>query len=150
MSDSEVIGQIIDELGRMTETFGLSKVSGQIYGVLYFYGDMNQDDITKNLSVSLSQVSQGLNTLEKLGLVIFSSKNGRKRVYSAEQSFMKVKRRFLENTLLFRFDPMANFLSSRTSEVKNPLLKQKVETLYRNNSNASAFLKLILKVPFGK
>lgn len=150
MVDSEIVKEIINEVGNSTKSWGFSPIIGQAWMLLYFKGEKTQNELRKELSCSLSAVSQAMSVLENFGMIHITGKQGRKKIYSAEESFSKIKRNKMEAMLRFYINPMADLLSNRVDEVKSKETKAKVTELKNVYSNMGGFLKLMLKMPFGK
>ena len=150
MKDEEIMLEVIDEFGLVSERMGFSDITGKIWAILYFKGNMTQEQLKKEFNCSLSLISQSLNMLEHLGFVEICEKEGRKKVYSAQFSINKARRKLLENTLRHKLEPICNLLQSRLNLVSNKELKTKIGDLSNECSKASRFIKLILKLPFGK
>jgi len=150
MGDEVIVDEIIDEMSVLLAEMGFSQAATKIWATLYFKGDKTQDDLSKDLGFGISSVSQAIGTLEKFGIVYISSKEGRKKVYSAEKSFRNIKRKKMEAILMFHIDPMKNLLSSRIDMINNKELKDKVKELKNMYSSCGNIISLILKTPYGK
>ncbi len=150
MNDEHIVREITEEIGRSAEVFGFSSIVGEIWATLYFKGEMGQDGLKKELSASLGTISQSLGILENLGLVEVVKKVGRKKVYAAEFSIHKTKRKVLENSLRFKLEPMIDLIDQRSAGVKDKDVRLKIAQLREKYSKAAAFIRLILKIPFGK
>ena len=150
MKDDEIVEEIIDEFGIISERMGFSDITGKIWATLYFKGQMTQEQLKNKLNCSLSLISQSLNILENCGMMDVSKKEGRKKMYSAEFSIAKARKALLENTLRLKIEPMNDLLQSRMGQVSDKELKNKIVGLNAEFSKSSTFIKLILKLPFCK
>lgn len=123
-----IIDEIISNLGNITEKFGMNPATGMIFGRLYFYGDMTQEQLRDELKLGLSSVSQALTILEAFGFVKTekSEKQGRKKLYSAN---IEKSNAVLENILRFNIQPLAALIESREKYVKNKKTKLKLKLL---------------------
>ena len=94
----EALWQMIDAGGRTAETFGLSRLLGQIYTLLYLRNiPLSLDQIIAELSVSKASVSIACRQLQAFGAVRrISQKGNRRDFYEAVQDF----RGLLQNGLL--------------------------------------------------
>ncbi len=150
VADDEIIQEIVEQVGSSTKKWGFSPIIGEAWMLLYFKGEKTQDDIKNDLGCSLSSVSQALSVLESFGMVHVSDKKGRKKVYRAEESFSKIKRKKMEVVMRFYINPMTDLLSSRIDDVSDKKTKAKVKELKNMYSKVGMMIKLMLKVPFGK
>lgn len=145
MVDEEIVEEIIKEMGKVVETLGLPTVTAKAWATLYFKKEMTQEQLSKELNCGLSTISQSLNLLEKLGMVYISSKDGRKNIYSAENSFEKIKRKKLEAILLYAIDPMTSILNSRIDKITNKETKNKAKDLKDNCTKMATGIRMMLK-----
>ena len=141
----EIIEELIQEIGRSSERWGLSTVLGQVWGTLYFKGEMTQDRLKKELGIGLSSISQSIKVLENLGFISPIRKEGRKRVYKAHFSPQQLGKIF-ENLLRFELKPMVSLLQSRKKQVQDKELKEKISNLQKNMEDSSKILALLLKI----
>ena len=101
----EARDNIIEAAGRTTQGFGLGRIIGQLYALLFFSPKpMSLDDMAKDLNVSKGSVSTNIRELEKWGAVKqVWVKGSRKDFYQAEIDFLKIIREgilpFLERKL---------------------------------------------------
>ena len=150
MGDEDITDEIIEEMSALMEDMGFPHITTKIWAILYFKGDKTQDEIKDTLGCGLSSVSQSVSVLEKFGIVFSSGKEGRKKVYSAERSFQKIKRKKMEALLMFHINPMKDLLSSRIEMISSKELKDKVKELKNAYSGCGNIISLILKTPYGK
>ena len=143
--EKEIINELIQEAGRSSERWGLSSVLGQVWGTLYFKGEMTQEELKKELGIGLSSISQSIKVLENLGFISPIRKKGRKRVYKADFSTQQISKIF-ENMLRFELKPMISLLESRKEQVEDKKLKEKINNLQKNMEDTEKILALILKI----
>lgn len=84
MKDTAAIDSIIDEFAESTNRLGLGLMPGKVWGTLYFYGNMTQDDLKEHLGVGLSRISPALRLLLNFGVFELL-------VNKVEKIFMKQK-----------------------------------------------------------
>lgn len=82
----------IESAGRTTQGFGLGRIIGQIYALLYFSIDpLSLDDMADELKVSKGSISTNVRELEKWGAVRkVWIRGNRKDFYEAETDFVKI------------------------------------------------------------
>ena len=90
----EARDNFIESAGRTTQGFGLGRIIGQLYALLFFSPDsLSLDDMAEELKVSKGSVSTNIRELEKWGAVKkVWIKGSRKDFYEAEVEFMKIIR----------------------------------------------------------
>jgi DNA-binding transcriptional regulator GbsR (MarR family) len=83
---------IIESAGRTTKGFGLGRIIGQLYALLFFSPDpMSLDDMMEELKVSKGSISTNVRELEKWGAVRqVWIKGDRKDYYEAEVDFPRI------------------------------------------------------------
>ena len=83
---------IIESAGRTTQGFGLGRIIGQLYALLFFSPvPMSLDDMAGELGVSKGSVSTNIRELEKWGAVRqVWVKGDRKDYYEAEVDFQRI------------------------------------------------------------
>lgn len=83
---------IVEAAGRTTQGFGLGRIIGQLYALLFFSPEpMSLDDMAGELKVSKGSVSTNIRELEKWGAVRrVWIKGDRKDYYEAEVEFFRV------------------------------------------------------------
>ena len=137
--------EIINELGRSSERWGLSAVLGQVWGTLYFKGEMTQEKLKNELGIGLSSISQSIKVLENLGFISPFKKEGRKKVYSADLSPLLLGK-ILEKLITFELRPMISLLQSRKEQAESKNLKDKINTLQKNMEEFEKALSLFMKL----
>jgi DNA-binding transcriptional regulator GbsR (MarR family) len=103
--------RFVAHFGEMARHWGMSRTVGQIYGLLYLSPKaLNADEIVERLSLSRSNVSTGLKTLEDWRLVkLIHLKGDRREYFETPKEIWEVfrtlaeekRRREVEPTLLF-------------------------------------------------
>lgn len=85
---------IIESAGRTTQNFGLGRIIGQLYALLFFSLEpMSLDEMAEELKVSKGSVSTNIRELEKWGAARqVWVKGDRKDYYEAEVDYMKILR----------------------------------------------------------
>lgn len=86
---SEALWQMVEAGGRTAETFGVSRLFGQIYTLLYLKNEpLSLDQIVEELSVSKASISIACRQLYAFGAVRRVTKKGDRRdFYEAVQDF---------------------------------------------------------------
>jgi DNA-binding transcriptional regulator GbsR (MarR family) len=97
---------LIDALGRQSAFWGVGKVTGQLYAVLYLAErPLSLGELAESLSVSKGNVSVAMRGLEALGMVRRTLPAGDRRVFfEAEPDFWLIARRVLERRSKPEFD----------------------------------------------
>ena len=90
----EARDNIIESAGRTTQGFGMGRIIGQLYALLFFNPEpMSLDDMVDALKVSKGSVSTNIRELEKWGAVRqIWVKGDRKDYYEAETDFLRIIR----------------------------------------------------------
>ena len=90
----EARDNIIESAGRTTQGFGLGRIIGQLYALLFFSKKpMSLNDMAGELKVSKGSVSTNIRELEKWGAVKqVWIKGNRKDFYEAEVDFLRIIR----------------------------------------------------------
>ncbi|MGC8487372.1 MAG: GbsR/MarR family transcriptional regulator [Clostridia bacterium] len=91
-------GELIQALGRQSAFWGVGKITGQLFAVLYLAdGPLSLEEVAQALSVSKANVSVSIRTLEQLGMVRRYFRPGDRRVFfDAETNFWLIAHRLLE------------------------------------------------------
>ena len=150
MKDQEITEEIIEEFGKSLQMLGFSSILGKAWMTLYLNGQKTQDELRKELGCGLSSISQALTTLENLGLVYISDKNGRKKIYRAESSFKTIRRNKMERLLHYYIEPVSKMLDSRADQVSDKTIKEKIKNLKSEFSIAGTLMRTILRITGGK
>jgi len=108
---------IIESAGRTTQGFGLGRIIGQLYALLFFSPKpMSLDDMADALKVSKGSVSTNTRELEKWGAVRqIWIKGDRKDYYEAEVDFLRI----IKEGLMPFFKRKVDSSFVATSESKN-------------------------------
>lgn len=85
---------MLDGLGQLSEYFGFSKVTGQLYGVLLLSPEpLSLDNMMDRLLISKASVSTTMRTLEHMGVVRqvwLPGMSGRRKYFEAETDFLEI------------------------------------------------------------
>ncbi|GAB4332677.1 MAG: hypothetical protein Kow0099_04460 [Candidatus Abyssubacteria bacterium] len=102
----EIRDRFIDGMGRISRFWGLSKLMGQLYGLLYLSAKpLSLDELAKGLMVSKASVSTNIRALERWGMVEkVWVKADRKDYYRAETDFMDIVIKIFEKREKTEFD----------------------------------------------
>jgi len=98
--------EFIDIVGELSRQFALSRIAGQIYGLLFISPEpLSLDFMTRKLRVSKGSVSMNIRELEKWGAVRkVWVKGSRKDYYKANLDTLNVMFNRLKIGLQFRLD----------------------------------------------
>lgn len=98
--------RLITGLGRVSDFWGLGKVMGQIYGLLFLSPEaLTLDQLAARLGVSKANISVNVRGLERLAMVRRSWRRGdRKDYYVAETDFWKIVRDIMREREKREFD----------------------------------------------
>ncbi|MHB8572637.1 MAG: GbsR/MarR family transcriptional regulator [Candidatus Dormibacteria bacterium] len=96
----------IDGMGRIAEFWGLGRVMGRLWAVLYLSPEaMTLDDLTHGVGITKGHASTSLRALLRLGLVHRSWRPGDRRdYYEAETDFWRFTREILRERQQREFD----------------------------------------------
>ncbi|MEE8358835.1 MAG: hypothetical protein V3R82_05425 [Candidatus Hydrothermarchaeales archaeon] len=166
MSEEELVkirSEIIDELAKVSERWGLSGVFGRIHGVLIFSNKpMGLDEISKSSGYSVSSISQSIRLLENIGNVKRTKMpNSRKILFEAEQDISKNIKKYMESTLNYEITPMLGNIDRTEAKYKKLLEKTedekirkeieedliKLEQLKNSYKTAKRYLILLKNIP---
>jgi len=88
---------LIQGLGRFSSFAGFSKMTGQIYGLLYLSGEpLSLGQVAEQLDISKGNVSLNVRIMERWGLIRrFNKRGDRRDYYEVETDFWKVIRGIL-------------------------------------------------------
>ena len=102
----EARDNFIESAGRTTQGFGLGRIIGQLYALLFFSPrPLSLDEMAEELSVSKGSVSTNIRELEKWGAVKqVWVKGSRKDFYEAEVDFMRILKNGVLPYLRRKFD----------------------------------------------
>ncbi|MEW6448788.1 MAG: MarR family transcriptional regulator [Bacillota bacterium] len=98
--------QLVAALGRQSSFWGLGKITGELYAVLYLSErPLTLAELAEALGVTKGNVSVAIRVLEQLGMVRRSMRPGDRRVFfEAELDFWYIARRVLEQRQKPEFD----------------------------------------------
>lgn len=140
-----VIMEFVQRLGALTEKWGLSKCTGDLWGILLVSGDaMTQEELTNVSGYSPSMVSMSLSRLEELGFVIAAGRRGRKRLYVAIFSFVDALESFLTRFVNSEVTPIIEDMSRHLQEINVPNQKTNLEQVLREFEKGRFFMTLLL------
>lgn len=113
----EARDNIIESAGRTTQGFGLGRIIGQLYALLFFSPrPLSLDDMAEELKVSKGSVSTNIRELEKWGAVRrVWVKGDRKDYYEAEVDFLRIIREGL--LPFFRHKLNSSFIALEESRI---------------------------------
>ena len=143
MDDKLIISDILKSLGQTSENWGLPNAYAKVWGFLYLQGEMTQDEIHKKLRMGVGSVSEALKFLQKTGLVHIIGKEGRKKIYAAQESMSEIKKIAFENKLLLEVEPMIKTLSEHVEQTNNPTLKKRIKSLLSKYTLMRRFIKTV-------
>lgn len=150
----------IEGVGHLASTIGLSRVMGQLYGMLFLSNrPLCLDDMVERLKISKGNASLNIRELEKLGMVRkVWIKGDRKDFYEAELDFEKILITGLINAAKRRMGLASNTVVETESLVKKAQAKlkgeekataelyiERLQTLRKIDRFTEAMLKRIIK-----
>ncbi len=166
MSEEELVkirSEIIDELAKVSEKWGLSGVFGRIHGVLIFSNKpLGLDEISKGSGYSVSSISQSIRLLENIGNVKRTKMPGsRKILFEAERDLSENIKKYMESTLNYEIIPMIGNIDRTEAKYKKLLEKTedekirkeieedliKLEQLKNSYKTAKRYLTLLKNTP---
>lgn len=102
----EARAKLVEALGRQAAFWGLGKVTGELYAVLYLSEEpMSLGNLADTLGVTKGNVSIAIRVLEQFGMVRRSMRSGDRRVFfEAEPDSWLIMRRVLEQRQKPEFD----------------------------------------------
>jgi DNA-binding transcriptional regulator GbsR (MarR family) len=120
---SPLMQRFISHFGEMGSRWGINRTVGQIYALLYIYGQpLNAEDIAAHLHFSRSNVSMGLKELQSWRLVKLQHLSGDRREYfESPQDIWEIFRVLLEERRRREIEPTLSML-------RDALLEQPVST----------------------
>jgi len=120
--------EFVQRLGRLTEKWGLSKCTGDLWGILLVF----------------SMVSMSLSRLEELGFVITAGRKSRKRLYVAIFSFVDALENFLMRFVDSEVTPIIENMSRQLEEISVPNQKANMEQVLMEFEKGRFFMTLLL------
>jgi HTH-type transcriptional regulator, glycine betaine synthesis regulator len=96
---SQAMDDLVNSLGRLSETAGFSRMIGQIYSLLYLSpAQLSLGEIAEKLGVSKGSVSLNTQNMERMGMIKrFNRPADRRDYYEADADFWKVIRGILRD-----------------------------------------------------
>lgn len=115
-------GMLIEALGRQSLFWGLGKITGELYAVLYISEHpLSLAELAATLAVTKGNVSIAVRRLEDLAMVRRQFVAGDRRVYFvAETDFWLIARRFLERRHRPEFDKSFRLVRESFAEAETP------------------------------
>lgn len=137
--------EFVERLGGLTEKWGLSRCTGDLWGILLVSGDaMTQEELTNVSGYSPSMVSMSLSRLEELGFVITAGRKDRKRLYVAIFTFVDAFENFLMRIVDGEVTPIIENMSRHLQEIRIPGQKANLEQLLREFEKGRFFMTFLL------
>jgi DNA-binding transcriptional regulator GbsR (MarR family) len=117
----EVGDNLVQSLGRLSETAGFNRMLGQIYALLYLSPtQLSLGEIAENLGVSKGNVSLNTQNMERMGMIKrFNRPADRRDYYEADTDFWKLIRGILQDREKKLLGNFKNMLSGSLKEVKS-------------------------------
>jgi len=111
----------IEAAGQLSASLGLSRVAGQLYGLLYLNdGSLSLDEMVKILNISKGNVSVNIRELEKWGAARkVWVKGSRKDYYEAELDVLKIVVSRLKDGLQRRVNDAVDLIDKTTGDINN-------------------------------
>ncbi len=166
MSEEELVkirSEIIDDLAKVSEKWGLAGIFGRIHGVLIFSNTpMGLDEISKRSGYSKSSISQSIKLLENIGNVKRTKVPGSKKIlFEAERDISLNIKKYMESTLNYEIIPMLGNIDRTEAKYKTLMEKtdnertqreieedlKKLETLRNSYKKCKKYLTLIKNTP---
>lgn len=122
MNDS-VASILVDRLGTLGESYGLSRIAGRMLGFFIAYGGTwTLDELQQHLEVSKASASTNARTLERMGLLERTSRSGDRRDFyrlgeNPPEKMLQVAQRRLED-LAGAFDATLSQLPPHMEEAR--------------------------------
>lgn len=116
----QAVDDLVNALGRLSETAGFSRMIGQIYSLLYLSpARISLGEIAEKLGVSKASVSLNIQNMERMGMVKrFNRPADRQNYYEADPDFWKVIRGILSDREKKLLGEFKNMLSGNLRNVK--------------------------------
>lgn len=159
--DNPVVARFIEAAGRLTQSFGMGRILGQIYGAAYFSRTpLSLDDFTSALGISKGSASMNVRQLEQWGaLSRIWVKGDRKDYYRATDKFGKIVRKAILDSVGEQMQAGSAFLeeamselaeSGRASDTDAAFIRRRLKKIVAFQSRAkglweSSILKMLLK-----
>lgn len=123
---------LVNSLGRLSETAGFSRIIGQIYSLLYLSpAQLSLGEIAERLGVSKASVSLNIKNMERMGMVKrFNRPADRHDYYEANPDFWKVIRSILHDREKKLLGDLKNMLSRNLQNVKKSAVSDKESKFY--------------------
>ena len=111
----------IEAVGQFSSSLGLSKVAGQLYGILYLSSNpVSLDEMVEILNISKGNVSVNIRELEKWGAARkVWVKGSRKDHYEAELDVLRIITDRLKTGLQRRVNDAVDMIDKTTGDINN-------------------------------
>jgi DNA-binding transcriptional regulator GbsR (MarR family) len=111
---------LIQSFGVLTESAGFSRMTGQIYALLYLSpNQLSLGEIAEKLNASKGSISLNTTSMERWGMIKrFNRPADRRDYYEADTDFWKVIRSILRNREKKLINDFKNSLSDSLKDVK--------------------------------
>lgn len=141
----------IDSMGRISSFWGFSKITGQLYGLLYLsFKPLTLDEMAESLAVSKGNVSINIRTLERWTMVKrIWVKGDRKDYYEAETDFWKIVKGVLREREKKEFDQAlatASHYRKKAEELHKHAKKPETAAITERLKNLEDFFATLDKV----
>ena len=120
MTNNHIITRFIEDAGNTAQSFGLGRVTGQIYAFLYFSKESRSlTDMQEYLGISKGSASTCVRQLEAWGAVKkIWIKGDRRDYYQANDWFGKVLKNVLNDAIAKRFANRSDFYQEIENEIQ--------------------------------
>ncbi len=153
----EARDNIIESAGRTTQGFGLGRIIGQLYALLFFSpSPLSLDDMAEALKISKGSASTNIRELEKWGAVRKVWIKGERRdYYEAEvdlfrivwNGFLPFLKQKLNSSLLAADESRAMLNAKETFEIPDGIMADFYLKRLELIGKAQSKLSLLLKLP---
>jgi DNA-binding transcriptional regulator GbsR (MarR family) len=111
----------IERIGQLSSTLGFSKLTGQLYALLYLSEKpLSLDDMARKLAISKGSVSINIRELEEKGAAKkIWMKGSRKNFYEAEPDIVKIIKNRIVLSTSWRLTEMQNIIQRSEELIQN-------------------------------
>jgi DNA-binding transcriptional regulator GbsR (MarR family) len=139
--------EFVQRLGGLTEKWGLSKCTGDLWGILLVSSDaMTQEELVNVSGYSPSMVSMSLSRLEEMGFVIQAGRKNRKRLYVAIFSFVDAWENFIIRVVNGDVTPIIENTTRHLQEITVQNQKVNIEQILMEFEKGRFFMTLLLSL----
>lgn len=138
--------KFIDEMGQLSQAFGLGKAPGRIYGYLFFSPTYKTlDDLAADLGISKGSACMSVRQLEALGAVEHIwIKGDRKNYYIANDYLGKILRKAFQEIIGRRLESLGELIGDVEKELNGDkdaqILQKRVARLKAFQSKTHALM----------